>query len=296
MSRRDFISTTHATSYDYIDPTKLDLTGRNVIITGAAWDDGVGHATAIAFARAGASSIALIDLRDISRSSIDNVEAAALAAGRKKPSVVSFAVDISDLAAVEKMSTSLLESFGGRVDILVNNAAHQEPYGTILDSDPVTDWRTWEVNIHGLMNMTRSFLPTLLESHQRHDGLAININVASSGALSVRAGSSNYRSSKLAILRWTEILQLDHQEKGLLALCVNPGAIRTMMTINEPEKLRAMLPHKPDIAGDTIVWLAAERREWLAGRYVSCPWDMEELCNRKNEIVEGDKLKVKMVF
>jgi len=296
MSRPDFATKTHSTSYEYISPTKLDLTGRNVIITGTAWEDGVGHASALAFARAGASCIALLDSHDISAASIEKIEAAASDAGRDTPLVIPFSVDISDLAAIQTTSQRLMEAFDGRLDVLVNNAAHQEPYGTILDSDPNTDWRTWEVNIHGLMNMTRAFLPSLLHSRRQHGGLAINVNVASSGALSARGGSANYRSSKLAILRWTEILQMDNEQDGLLALCVNPGAIRTRMTVHEPEKVRAMLPHKPDIAGDTIVWLASDRKEWLAGRYVSCPWDMEELCNRKDEIVEGDKLKMKMVF
>jgi hypothetical protein len=44
------------------------------------------------------------------------------------------------------------------------------------------------------------------------------------------------------------------------------------------------------MAGDTSVWLAAVRREWLGGRHVSCPWDMEE------EIVRQDKLKLRKVF
>jgi NAD(P)-dependent dehydrogenase (short-subunit alcohol dehydrogenase family) len=182
------------------------------------------------------------------------------------------------------------------LDILINNAAHQEPYLTILESDPEVDWRTWEVNVHGLVNMTRSLLPLLLSSRDSKGGLCTIINVASSGALTARAGSSNYRSSKLAILRWTEILQLDHQAKGLLAYCVNPGAIKTRMTINESEEMRAKLPHKPDIAGDTITWLGAERKEWLAGRYISCPWDMEELVSKKDEIVQGDKLKMALTM
>jgi hypothetical protein len=42
--------------------------------------------------------------------------------------------------------------------------------------------------------------------------------------------------------------------------------------------------------------LGAERREWLAGRYVSCTWDMEELVKKKGEIVEEDKLKMRMAF
>ena len=296
MSRRDFISSTHSTSYDFISPIKHDLSGRKVVITGSAWEDGVGYATATAFARAGASTIVLLDLHGISTGLISKLESAALEAGRPKPTILTFAVDISNLEAVQKVLPQLGNALEGGLDVLVNNAAHQEPYDNILHSDPTTDWRTWEVNIHGLMNMSRVFLPALLESKTSHSGLSTMINVASSGALSARAGSSNYRSSKLAILRWTEILQLDHQDRGLLAFCVNPGAIKTRMTINEPETLRAKLPHKPDIAGDTVAWLAAERREWLAGRYVSCPWDMEELLSRKDEIVEGDKLKMKMVF
>ncbi|KAK5704516.1 hypothetical protein LTR17_021824 [Elasticomyces elasticus] len=137
--------------------------------------------------------------------------------------------------------------------------------------------KTWEVNVHGLFNTARAFLPLQLATRAKHDGLAIMINVSSSGALSVRAGSASYRTSKLAVLRWTEALNLEHGNDGLLAFCVNPGAIKTRMTINEPEELRNMLPHKPEIASDTIAWLAAERREWLGGRYISCPWDMEEL-------------------
>jgi tRNA A37 threonylcarbamoyladenosine dehydratase len=60
--RRDFISTTHAKSYDVISPTCLGLVGRHALVTGAALEDGVGYATATALARAGASAIVLVDL------------------------------------------------------------------------------------------------------------------------------------------------------------------------------------------------------------------------------------------
>jgi NAD(P)-dependent dehydrogenase (short-subunit alcohol dehydrogenase family) len=152
------------------------------------------------------------------------------------------------------------------------------------------------VNVHGLFNMTRAFLPMQLSTRKNHNGLAPTINVSSSGALSVRKGGASYRTSKLAVLRWTEALNEEHGDEGLIAFCVNPGAIKTQMTVNEPEELRNRLPHKPEIAGDIIAWLAGERREWLGGRYVSCPWDMEELLTRRDEIVEGDKLKLRMAF
>lgn len=50
----------------------------------------------------------------------------------------------------------------------------------------------------------------------------------------------------------------------------------------------------PEVAGDTIVYLTQKRQEWLAGRFVSCTWDMPELFAKKDEIVERDLLKVQM--
>lgn len=294
--RRDFIAKSHAASYSYISPLEQNLAGRHVLITGAGFEDGVGFATATAFARAGASAIAVLDVRGLSEELVSRLKSVAVGAGRPEPLVVSGHVDISRWESVVDFKETISKAFKNRLDILVNNAAYQEPYKSILDSNPESYWKTWEVNVHGLFNMTRAFLPMQIATRGQCNGLGIMINVSSSGALSVRKGSASYRTSKLAILRWTEALNLEHGNDGLLAFCVNPGAIKTQMTVNEPEELRNKLPHKPEIAGDTIAWLAAERREWLGGRYISCPWDMEELMSRKDEIVNDDKLKIRVVF
>jgi NAD(P)-dependent dehydrogenase (short-subunit alcohol dehydrogenase family) len=295
MSQADFIRTSHATSYDFISPLQLDLVGKNVLITGGAWEDGVGYATATAYARAGASVIAIADLHEVADGLKSRLRSAATEAGRPEPLVISVQVDISDLGSVQALFNTLAPALNSRLDVLVNNAAVMEPYKTILDADPDVYWRTWEVNVRGLFNMARTFLPILLSSRNK-GGLGTMINVSSSGALSARPKSSGYRSSKLAILRWTENIQADHGSEGLLTYCVNPGAIKTRITIDTPEEVRDRLPHRPDIAGDTIAWISAERRDWLAGRYVSCPWDMEEFMARKEEIVEGDKLKLRIVY
>ncbi|WYZ44791.1 hypothetical protein EsH8_VIII_000107 [Colletotrichum jinshuiense] len=291
-----FTNTTHSTTYDYISPLKLDLSGKHVLITGAAWENGVGYATATAFARAGASAIALADLHGVSDDLVNKLKLIAAQSGRPEPKVLSCTVDIAKQESVQAMHDTVSQGFSGRLDVLVNNAAYMETNRPILDSDPELYWRTWEVNIRGLFNMARTFLPMQLSTRAAMDGLGIMINVASSGALSARPGSGSYRSSKLAMLRWTESLQLEYSDQGLLTFCVNPGAIKTKITEHTPEIIRNALPHRPDIAGDTITWLAAERREWLGGRYVSCPWDMEELMNKKDEIIKKDKLKMRMVF
>ncbi|KAM0546271.1 hypothetical protein ACHAPJ_010954 [Fusarium lateritium] len=285
-----------STTYDFISPLQFDLSGKHVLVTGTAWESGVGFATATAFARAGASTLAVVDLHPMPADSISRLKSVAVAAGRHEPTVLTSVVDISKSESIQALYDNLSEGLQGRLDILVNNAAHMEPYESFLESDPDVYWRTWEVNIHGLINMARTFLPLLLASHESDAGLSTMVNVASSGALSVRPGSSAYRTSKLAVLRWTEAMQVEYADQGLLAYCVNPGAIKTEITKTAPESVRNAFPDKPDVAGDTIVWLGADRKEWLGGRYISCVWDMEEVMQKKDEIISEDKLKLRMTF
>lgn len=275
---------------------KLDLTGKRVLITGTAFEEGVGYATATAFARSGAAAIAMADLHGVSEKLAAGIKAAAAQAGHTEPLVICCQVDISQLESVQAMYAVVSKAFEGRLDVVVNNAAHMEPYQPLLQTDPDVYWQTYQVNVRGLFNMSRVFLPLLLSTRTSHHGLCTMINVSSSGALTARPGSGSYRSSKLAILRWTETLQLEYESEGLLTFCVNPGAIKTKITETAPEAVRNAFPNRPEIAGDTIAWLASERREWLGGRYVDCPWDMEELMSKKDEIVGGDKLKMRMVF
>lgn len=57
-----------------------------------------------------------------------------------------------------------------------------------------------------------------------------------------------------------------------------------------------VLNDKPELAGDTLVSLTAQKRLWLAGRYISVNWDMPEFYSREQEIVKEDKLKMRMRF
>lgn len=52
----------------------------------------------------------------------------------------------------------------------------------------------------------------------------------------------------------------------------------------------------PDLSADTIVYLTKEKREWLAGRYINCTWDMPQLMAMEEDIVSNDKLKVRLVI
>ena len=58
----------------------------------------------------------------------------------------------------------------------------------------------------------------------------------------------------------------------------------------------AVLNDTPEMGADAICYLTGERRDWLAGRYVSTNWDMAEFMSKKDEIIEKDLLKFKMRF
>jgi hypothetical protein len=57
-----------------------------------------------------------------------------------------------------------------------------------------------------------------------------------------------------------------------------------------------VLNDTPELCGGFTVWLTKGKRTWLAGRYLSVNWDVDELEAKRDEIVEGDKLKIRMVI
>ena len=56
-----------------------------------------------------------------------------------------------------------------------------------------------------------------------------------------------------------------------------------------------MLIDTPELCGGFLVWITKGQRSWLSGRYLSATWDVDELEARQEEIVKGDKLKMRMV-
>lgn len=96
------------------------------------------------------------------------------------------------------------------------------------------------------------------------------------------------------VLRLGEFLNAEYGEQGLLAFGIHPGGVPTELALKMPEALHNQLVDTPELAGDAMVWLTAERRDWLAGRYVSANWDAEELLQKREAIEKGDLLKVRL--
>lgn len=282
----NFTSTLHNDTYPAIDPTKhSDLSGKHVFITGAS--KGIGRATALSYAKAGASVIGLG-----ARSSLSfleqEIQDAAKAVGKPAPKIFSVQLDVSDQQSVEAATKEVEQAFD-HVDILINNAGYLENWQKIADSDPSDWWKTWEINIKGVYLTTRSFLPLLLKSTHK-----TIVNLSSIGAHVLQPGASAYQSTKFALLRLTEFTAAEYGEQGVVAFAVHPGGVPTELANGMPREMHVVLKDTPELAADTMVWLTAERREWLAGRYVSCTWDMPELLEKRERIVEKNLLKMRM--
>ncbi|KAE8149430.1 hypothetical protein BDV25DRAFT_2581 [Aspergillus avenaceus] len=282
----NFTTTIHSDTYPAIDPQKCNLSGKYVFITGAS--KGIGRATALSYAKAGCAGIGIgarSDLSDLTPLLIQ----AAKEAGRSEPLVIAVTMDVTNVESVQEAANKITSSFP-RLDILINNAGYLEKRSKIAESDPVEWQKTWSVNMIGPYLVSRAFLPHMLNK----GGDKIIVNVASIAALLVMSGASAYHTTKLALLRFTEFLDMDHGPDGVLAFAVHPGGVMTDMGKRLPEEVHDRLSETPELCGDTLVFLTAKRREWLATRYISVTWDMEEFLQREKEVVHDQKLKVRM--
>ncbi|KAI1383937.1 NAD(P)-binding protein [Hypoxylon trugodes] len=284
----EFCKTTRQDTYDYIDPlTKSNCKGKAVLVTGS--NKGIGKGVALSYARAGASHIAITSRSDAPDVVVE-IEKAATDAGREKPQVTSLRMDVVDLASV-KSAAHILETTWGRLDILIGNAGFLAKYEKILDGEEDEWWESFDVNVRGSYHVAKSFLPLMLKG-----GDKTIINMSSTGVNHFHTGGSSYQISKFALLRLTEYLMAEYADQGLLTYSVHPGGVATDLSQGLPEKTKAWLKCTPALPGDTIAFLTSQRQEWLAGRYVSAMWDMDEFFSKKDEIIEKDLLKMKMTF
>ncbi|KAH7018042.1 putative oxidoreductase [Microdochium trichocladiopsis] len=283
-----FIGKMHNDTYADIDPLKADLSGKTIVISGAS--KGIGRAAAIAFAQAGASNIAIT-----ARSNLDDVVSAMLKAARdagrpKDPVILSATADATSEQDVSRFAKKVGEAFGA-VDLLINNAGYLSEWTPLIDTDPTDWWMNFEVNVRGIYLFTRAFLPLVLKSAS----LKTILNVTSFGAVVISEGASGYQTTKFAVCRLTEHVAADYADQGLVCVAIHPGGIKTELGTRMPKPMHEWLVDEVELPAHWMTWFARERREWLQARFVAVNWDVKELESKKDEIVNGNKLKFRMV-
>ena len=189
--------------------------GQVVLVTGAG--NGIGRATALAFAAAGADVAAV----DIDKAAAEKTAAGVTAAGRR---AVALGVDVGDLPSIDGMTRQVTASIGP-IDVLVNNAGvTRRAY--IMDLTEA-DWdRIMRVNAKGvffcLQRVAREMIP-------RRQGVIVNIaSIAGKGY--VGASNAIYAGSKAAVMGMTRLaaLQLARHNINVNAIC--PGTTVTALS------------------------------------------------------------------
>lgn len=221
----------HNDTYPAIDSAKASLLGKAVFISGAS--RGIGRAMSLSFAKAGASQIAIAARSDMATLEREIREAAA-AAGKPSPTVLQVKLDVTSRESVDSAASGVAKEFG-KLDVLVNNAGVLGSFPPVADSDPDAWWNTWTVNVRGPYLITRAFLPLMLRGGDKQI-----VNVSSVGAHVRNPGASSYKSSKLALLRFTEIVSAEYSDQGLVTFCIHPGNILTDMVTESqlPDELK----------------------------------------------------------
>jgi NAD(P)-dependent dehydrogenase (short-subunit alcohol dehydrogenase family) len=228
------------------------LAGRAALITGG--DSGIGRAVAVAFAKEGADvAIAFLSEDEDARHTAKLIEAE----GRK---AVTIRGDLSEQAACAR---AVEETVGqlGRLDVLVNNIAYQQPVDSLEElSDEQWD-RTLRTNLSSFFWTTKAALAHLPE------GGAI-INTSSINGLRGNKGLIDYSATKGAINALTYSLAQALQERGIRVNAVAPGPVWTPLipaTMPE-EKVESFGDHvpmgraaHPDEIAPSYVFFAAPR-------------------------------------
>lgn len=238
------------------------LSGKAAVITGA--DSGIGRAVAIAFAREGADVvIAYFNEHEDARETARWVEKA----GRR---AVLVAGDLAQRAQAREIVDRAVDAFG-RIDILVNNAAHQMNYESVEEiSDDEWD-RTFDINIGAMFRLVKAALP-----HMKA-GSAI-VNTTSVNADKPRPTLLPYATTKGAIQNFTGGLAQLLAERGIRANCVAPGPIWTPLipatlpaeNVKEFGKQTPMKrPGQPAELAPVYVMLASNEASYVSGATVA---------------------------
>jgi NAD(P)-dependent dehydrogenase (short-subunit alcohol dehydrogenase family) len=281
---------THQAVYDAIDPKGAlagSAFGKVVFIAGAS--RGIGQATAVAFAQAGARALYLTAR---SEAALEETRALVHAANPETLCALK-ACDVTIAADVEAAVADCLARFGA-LDVADANAGYLGPWAKIGESDPKGWWWNWEVNVKGVYHVIRFTLPPLIESARRHAAAGKSgghlLLLSSIGAQLLMPGASDYQTSKHAINRLCEFVQADHGEDGIKCFALHPGGVSTELGRNMPAAMHAYLVDEPALPASFAVWLCSGKADWAKGRYLSATWDVGELTVLREAILTDDLL------
>lgn len=196
-----------------MDEGRASLEGKVALITGAV--GAIGTASAKLLAQRGARIVA-VDRPGTDFSSFSSALAGA--------SIATVEADVTVEEQVAAYVAQAVASFGGRIDILFNNAGVEGPVKPIHELSLAEFRRVMSVNVEGVFLGLRHVMPVMIAQ-----GSGSIINSSSAVGLAGAPDISAYVASKHAVLGLTRSAALEVARKGVRVNCINPGPIRSRM-------------------------------------------------------------------
>jgi 3-oxoacyl-[acyl-carrier protein] reductase len=235
----------------------MRLKDKICIITGAG--QGIGQATALTFARQGATVI----VADRHAGQVADTVAACEALGATAQGQV---VDVTDRDTVDAMVAQVLVRFG-RIDVLVNNAGITKDARlqkmTLAQFDAVID-----VNLRGVFHCTQAVVDSMVAQ-----GSGVILNASSVVGIYGNFGQTNYAASKFGVIGFTKTWSRELGPKGIRVNAVAPGFVETPILATIPDKvleqMREQVPlrrlGRPEEIANVYAFLASDEASYVNG-------------------------------
>ena len=240
--------------------TSPRLSGKVSLITGAA--QGIGLATALKFAREGATVIVC----DVSLAGVDAAVSQCLHAGATAQGYV---MDVTQREMVDAVVAKVMAQFG-RIDVLVNNAGITQDARlqkmTLEQFDRVID-----VNLRGVFHCAQAVADTMVAQ-----GSGVILNASSVVGIYGNFGQTNYAATKFGVIGFTKTWSRELGPKGVRVNAVAPGFISTPILSTIPEKVIAEMEHrvplrrlgKPEEIANVYAFLASDEASYINGAVI----------------------------
>jgi 3-oxoacyl-[acyl-carrier protein] reductase len=239
----------------------MRLANKVAIVTGAA--GGFGEGIAQLYAAEGAK----VAVADINGDAAKKV-AASIGAG-----AIAVTCDVTRRADIDACIAATRKAFGGRVDIVVNNAGWSHKNGPLLDVDEATFDKVYDINVKSIFHMTHAVVPLM---RQQKSGVIINIG--STAGIRPRPGLTWYNSSKGAVNLLSKSLAVDLAPDGIRVNVICPvmgatGLLEQFMgmpdTPENRKKFIATIPmgrlSTPIDVARAALYLASDDAEFITG-------------------------------
>jgi len=234
----------------------IDFKDKKILVTGAT--GGIGHALVKKFVSLNANVLAT----GTKTEKLDSLK-------NEFPNINILKFDISDHSKIEEFVENVYSQLVG-LDVVINNAGINKDNLSIRMKED--EWKkVIDINLGSTFLLCRSAIKKMLKNKY---GRIVNITsiVGHTGNL----GQANYAASKAGIIGMTKSLAIEYAKKNITLNCVSPGFIKTNMTENILENVKAMLTSRipmsklgsgEDVA-NTVAFLSSDEASYITGETI----------------------------